>query len=305
MTNESEITKRAQEAAYDRMLDMLLPKNRLEDENDSLWRSTREKLRNQLVIGRLDERFVELEIAVPSENNTEEVAEDFKFDEVMSNKVREAIQSLSSKLGDMQLEQELSHLLEREYISQVQAKRYKRQRFTVKDAVDLLREEEYVKLKVTTTKIDYDSSLSLPQEKLIIIQDSLLELMRRNPDLMYKISHRQFEELIYELFEELGYAVELTSPTRDGGCDLVAFTEDKIGIRTKYIIEAKHYKPENRVGVSFVRQLSAVRQKFGAHHGILITSSSFTKDAIKENKEFYGLHLKDYDVLLKWIKGAC
>jgi len=104
------------------------------------------------------------------------------------------------------------------------------------------------------------------------------------------------------MFDKLGYTVELTARTRDGGCDLIALRNDQLGIKTKYVIEAKHYKPENGVGVGIVRQVSAVKQKFGAHHAVLITSSYFTKDAIQENRVFYGLHLTDYDSLLRWLR---
>ena len=174
---------------------------------------------------------------------------------------------------------------------------------TIREALDLFTNEEYERLS-RIIAVDYESNLLVPANDLVVVQASLLDLLRRNPLLLAEISHRQFEELLFELLRAQGFEVHLTARTRDGGCDLIAVTRDCLGITTKYIVEAKHYGRSKKVGVGAVRQLSAVRQKLEAHHGLLVTSSYFTKPAKEENESYYGLHLRDYESLLGWLRSA-
>ena len=273
------------------MLDILLPRS----SHSSLegLDNTRTKLQRMLIDGRLDERKVELYIYDPIEAATDNL----DFEEASGQPVEELHFNTS-------LQEFLSASLRRELEKSRTLRKTRSQIMSVKDALELFEGEAYEILLASTIQVEQETSLIFHSEPLITVQDSLLALMTKNPEFMYGITHRQFEELICELFDKLGYAVELTARTRDGGCDLIAFGEDQLGIKTKYVVEAKHYKPENRVGVAIVRQVSAVKQKFGAHHGVLITSSYFTKDAIEENRVFYGLHLTDYDNLLGWIRRS-
>ena len=52
---------------------------------------------------------------------------------------------------------------------------------------------------------------------------ALLDLsLKRDPSQLCEIDRRVFEELVAELFDGFGYAVELTARTRDGGRDMIA-----------------------------------------------------------------------------------
>lgn len=89
-----------------------------------------------------------------------------------------------------------------------------------------------------------------------------------------------FENLIRELFEQEfsqnGGTVRITQASRDGGVDAVVFDPDPIR-GGKIIIQAKRYT--NVVGVSAVRDLSGTVQHEGAMKGILVTTSTYGKDA--------------------------
>lgn len=101
----------------------------------------------------------------------------------------------------------------------------------------------------------------------------------------YFKSGRIFEEFLKEYLLKIGLdEVELTQPTRDGGVDLKAvrkgigeFSDMDV---TNYYIQAKRYKPSNKVDVKKVRELKGTIP-FG-HKGIMITTSDFTNDALKE-----------------------
>ncbi|MBR3764989.1 MAG: restriction endonuclease [Clostridia bacterium] len=89
-----------------------------------------------------------------------------------------------------------------------------------------------------------------------------------------------FENLIRELFEQEfsqnGGSVRITQASRDGGVDAVAFDPDPIR-GGKIVVQAKRYT--NVVGVSAVRDLYGTIQHEGAMKGILVTTSTYGKDA--------------------------
>jgi len=128
----------------------------------------------------------------------------------------------------------------------------------------------------------------------------LIENFKRNPEELKIIDRRKFEELVAYLFEGLGFDVELTKKTRDGGRDIIAIKE--YDFRSRYLIECKRPDPGRIIGVGPVRQLYGVLVDEKATKGILATTAFFSKDAklfIERNK--WHLDSKDYDDIIKWI----
>jgi hypothetical protein len=137
------------------------------------------------------------------------------------------------------------------------------------------------------------------------IEDIIFEI-KKNPNLIKDITHREFEELIAELFRSKGFDVELTKRTRDGGKDIIAITTDQLGTKLKYFIECKHYAEENKVSVDLVRALYGVKNtRGGPNKVILATTSTFTNDAYKfaseETLSKWEIDLVDYNQILEWI----
>jgi restriction endonuclease Mrr len=94
---------------------------------------------------------------------------------------------------------------------------------------------------------------------------------------IYKISPRRLEELVEDVFKNLGYRTRLTQQTRDGGADI--FLLDAGALR-QAIVEVKRYAPEHPVGVQLVRQLLGAQILLAARKSYLVTTSSFTSDAL-------------------------
>jgi len=148
-------------------------------------------------------------------------------------------------------------------------------------------------------------------EDVTPIQDAVKDLIakiKQDPDQIRDITSRQFEEIIAEVFKKRGFTVELTKRTRDGGKDIVAISEDKLGIKTKFFIECKHYKEGNKIGVDVVRSLNGVKnQKEGPNKTIIATTSSFTLDAEKfvteQMSSSWDMELADYNRVMDWIKN--
>lgn len=104
----------------------------------------------------------------------------------------------------------------------------------------------------------------------------LLSKAKRSDNLIHALSQmswREFELLVGQVFRERGYTVAEGKGSRDGGVDLVLFKDGKTSL-----VQCKHWKSGN-VGVAVVRELFGVMTLRGAHHGFVICSGKFTKDA--------------------------
>ncbi len=86
----------------------------------------------------------------------------------------------------------------------------------------------------------------------------------------------QFEDYISNLFRRLGFEVEATNYSNDGGVDLVATYKQPIFLG-KYIIQCKNWI--GPVGQPEVRDLYGVVMDQRANKGILITPSDYTQQA--------------------------
>lgn len=139
-------------------------------------------------------------------------------------------------------------------------------------------------------------------EVIIPAQERLINLAKNNPSILYSITPRDFEELVAEIFDRQGFNVELTKATRDGGKDIVAI-QSSMGIKLKYIVECKRYARDNKVTLDIVQRLYGVKMAENANKAILVTTSSFTKDANKfASQHCWDLSLKDNGDLLSWLK---
>ena len=156
-------------------------------------------------------------------------------------------------------------------------------------------------------KLSTARELLLPKAGLILqvdlsdINDELIKYLAKHPELMHDMEPRKFEELVAALFRAKGFHVELTPATRDGGFDMRAFQRKDIGLCLT-LIECKRYAPDHRVSVDVVRGLYGVTENEGATTGLLVTTSSFTKDARSfQDQNRYRIHLADHAELQKWL----
>jgi restriction system protein len=131
--------------------------------------------------------------------------------------------------------------------------------------------------------------------------ESVIQLLKKQPDLAWSLPPRKFEEVVAELLNKQGYDVELTPVSGDGGFDLYAAKKEGLG-RFLYLVECKRYRPPNKVGVEIVRSLHGVIQAKRATAGAIVTTSFFTAGAKEYQQDLqYQLHLHDYLVLQHWI----
>jgi restriction system protein len=96
-------------------------------------------------------------------------------------------------------------------------------------------------------------------------------------DILYKIDPYDFEKLISQLIENMGYQnVEVTARTGDKGIDVVG--EIEVGITSvKEVIQAKRTK--GNIQRKVLDALRGSLHRYGAIRGTIITTSNFSKGA--------------------------
>jgi restriction system protein len=139
------------------------------------------------------------------------------------------------------------------------------------------------------------------QPQIVTVTESLVERLKSRPEDIHRISPRQFEELVAELMSSMGWDVELTGKTRDGGKDILAYLNTDVG-RILCLVEAKRYSRERPVGVEVVRSLYGTFCDYQANSAMLVTTSRFSADARQfQKKHKYQLSLRDYSDVANWI----
>ncbi|OPC62431.1 hypothetical protein BAY13_06315 [Elizabethkingia bruuniana] len=190
-----------------------------------------------------------------------------------------------------EIENGLNQNLLKELVSKVQIHSY--------DFADLIKDFNDDELE--------EPLISEPSVKNIIIdvsyqiRDILFEIYLNNEQL-YKISPREFEKVIAELLYNNGFEVELTKQTRDNGFDILALKYVDNLSPIKYLVECKRYKPDRKIGIEIIRGFKEVIQTEQANKGLIVTTSYFSADAIRKQKETpYLLDYKDKDELMNWV----
>jgi len=106
----------------------------------------------------------------------------------------------------------------------------------------------------------------------------------KNPETIYKVTPRRFEELIEDIFRNMGYATRLTRFSKDDGVDI--YLIEKTGAQA--IVQVKRCGKDNKVGVELVDQVRGLKLR-PVHRNVtkayIVTSSSFTRGAIARANE--------------------
>jgi restriction system protein len=114
-----------------------------------------------------------------------------------------------------------------------------------------------------------------------------------------KMTPKEFEEYIAELFRRLGYKTYSTGGPNDGGIDVIA-EKNKV----KHYIQCKKYFKAHKVGVGEMRDFyGALADKTVEGKGYFITTSKFTLEA-ERFAEDKPIELIDGFKLIKYIRLA-
>lgn len=131
-------------------------------------------------------------------------------------------------------------------------------------------------------------------------ENALINIIESNPNLIHQFSPREFEVFVATTLSKLGfYNIKLSRFTKDGGYDIYAITFD--GEKENIVlIEVKHYA-KKKIGLEILDRLNGVRDREGAHKGILVTSSKFTYPAKTYYSSNKNIALVDFDKIIELL----
>ena len=135
------------------------------------------------------------------------------------------------------------------------------------------------------------------------INEKVLRYLAENPESFCHLEDKEFEAVMAEIYSKLGYKVELTKATRDGGKDIIIRKPEILGDFV-YYVECKKYAAQRHIGVGIIRNLVGTINADRVNGGILATTSYFTPDAkrfISDNKYDYQIQMHDYDAIRKML----
>ena len=145
--------------------------------------------------------------------------------------------------------------------------------------------------------------ITLAKPTIVSANEAMIEALKKHPEDIFKLSPRKYEELVQELLRDMGYDVELTPATRDGGKDILAYFKTEIGAFL-CLVEAKRYRQDRKIGVELVRSLYGTLCDYQANNAMMVTTSAFSKDAREfQKKHQFQLSLRDYTDLTKWLQN--
>lgn len=133
--------------------------------------------------------------------------------------------------------------------------------------------------------------------------DDLIAYLAANPEQIYTLTPRRFEELVAELYRRRGFEATLTPASGDQGVDIYVVRRDDLGTSLT-VVQAKRYAPNRKVGASVVRELVGTVDLQRASTGVLITTSGFEPGARRVEEQYrYRLALRDYVGLQELLRA--
>ncbi|GAA0486404.1 hypothetical protein GCM10008986_09740 [Salinibacillus aidingensis] len=110
-----------------------------------------------------------------------------------------------------------------------------------------------------------------------------------------ELSWREFERLCFLYFKAKGYKPKETKEGADGGVDLIIYNKH----HEAEAIQIKHYIGSgNQITVSQIRELHSAKRNQGCVLSRFITTSGYTKDALRQADDYQMLCYE-----LNWVKN--
>lgn len=154
---------------------------------------------------------------------------------------------------------------------------------------------------VDVTSAPSSEIVVVAKPKIISASEALVKNLKKQPNDVRNLSPRNFEKLLAELLTDMGWEVELTKATRDGGRDILAYMNTELG-QLLCLVEAKRYREDRKIGVDLVRTLYGTLCDYQANSAMMVTTSSFSRDAQEfQQRHQYQLALRDYADIIRWI----
>ena len=112
------------------------------------------------------------------------------------------------------------------------------------------------------------------------LYEEIFDRFHKNPDELYKLSSRKYEEFLEVVFQNNGYRTLLGLGGNDGGVDLRLYTNDIVG-ESVTLVQARRYRSDLPIKLEAVQALTAVVDDQKANRGLFVTTSRYLPCAKK------------------------
>ncbi len=123
-------------------------------------------------------------------------------------------------------------------------------------------------------------SASLVLQAVRCMSDKLARLVSRDPSALDAIEWRDIERMLAVVFDGLGFEVELTPASKDGGKDVVLRYSHN-GEERIYLVEVKHWRSGKRVGGKELTNFVHVVAREKCDGGLFLSTYGYSRDEIE------------------------
>jgi HJR/Mrr/RecB family endonuclease len=137
-------------------------------------------------------------------------------------------------------------------------------------------------LKAWAARIEVDSKIDRSEVETILrdVSRAFAHVVAKDPGNLDRLEWRDLERMLAEVFDNLGFSVELTPGSKDGGKDIIL--ECLVaGKRQTYIVEIKHWRCGNRVGQSVAQDFLNVIVRERREGGLFLATYGYCDNAFE------------------------
>lgn len=121
---------------------------------------------------------------------------------------------------------------------------------------------------------------SLVQPDVADVHEELYSYFANRPSDLYRLTWREYETLLFRIFQNQGFTCELGPGSDDGGIDVRVLQRDPLGdILT--LVQAKKYAVNRKINLSAVAALHGVADVENAQRSLFVTTSEYLPSARK------------------------
>lgn len=137
------------------------------------------------------------------------------------------------------------------------------------------------------------------------VHEELYSYFAKRPENLHQLTWREFEILLFRIFQNQGFACDLGPGSNDGGVDVRLLQRDPLGDMLT-LVQAKKYTPKNKIDLSAVAALHGVADVEGAQKSVFVTTSDYLPSARKfAGRTRIPMTLATSSDVQEWCQNAC
>jgi len=145
---------------------------------------------------------------------------------------------------------------------------------------------------------------SLIVEDCSDVYQELYSQFSNNPEDLHKLHWREYETLLFRIFQNQGFEAELGPGRGDDGVDIKLLQRDPLGDILSFV-QVKKYAPHRKIDLTSVQALYGAVRSEDADHGIFVTTSDYAPVAKRfEARNSETLNLYNKSDVQTWCKAA-